>query len=101
MSLAAAGMNMMQSQQGVLANFDQVKLISKIQYYSKPEQLAEVKRQTSCNQVALEITQRQQQIAAHNAAVQQFNQAAQNFANSTPKTTFCNNYGTMTTCNTY
>lgn len=95
---AAYGLTLMQ---GNLSNYtyNEDYLQNKIRFYSQPENIANYP--FSCSDMALEITQRQQQIAVQNENTQQLNQALQNFSNNTPKTTFCNRYGTMVTCNTY
>lgn len=95
---AAYGLTLMQSQLSQY-NYDQGYMQSKVNYYSQPGNLDNVP--LTCSDMALKITQRQQEIAAQNYNNQQVNQALQNFSNNTPKTTFCNRYGTMVTCNTY
>lgn len=95
---AAYGLTLMQ---GSLSNYtyNNDYLQEKINFFSQPENLKNFPY--SCSDLAMTITQRQQQIAIQNENTQQLNQALQNFANNTPKTTFCNRYGTMVTCNTY
>lgn len=95
---AAYGLTLMQ---GSLSNYTYNNdfLQQRINYFSQPENIKTIP--FSCSDLAMMITQRQQQIAIQNENTQQLNQAIQNFANNTPKTTFCNRYGTMVTCNTY
>lgn len=100
-STAAAGMTLIQNQMNARFTYDANYLQNRINYYSQPEQLEEISRKVSCSDMALKITQVQQEIATSNQQAAAQNQAIQNFNNSVPKTTFCNRYGTMVTCNTY
>ena len=95
---AAYGLTLIQ---GALSNYtyDNNYLEQRVNYFSQPENLKTIP--LSCADIAMQITQRQQQIATENENSRQLNQAIQNFANNTPKTTYCNRYGTMVTCNTY
>lgn len=95
---AAYGLTLMQ---GHLSNYtyDNNYLQQKINFFSQGNNMRVFPY--SCSDLAMMVTQRQQQIAVQNENNQQINQSIQNFANNTPKTTFCNRYGTMVTCNTY
>lgn len=92
---------MMQNNFSARYTYNESYLQSRINYFSQPEHLEEVSKKISCSDMALKITQRQQEIAASNQQTAELNQALKDFGNNAPKTTFCNRYGTMVTCNTY
>ena len=58
-----------------------------------------------CNTLAIRVAEmnQQQQINAANAQAEQqaMQNAVQSLQNSTPKTTYCNSFGTQTSCTTY